>query len=628
MAHIDQQRWNSILNETKIKHPIDKSVQELFELQVEQTPESIAIVFGNEKWTYRQLNDQANKLAHYLHKLGVNSDTLVGLFLHRSVQMVIGLLGVLKAGGAYVPYDLTYPQERLDTMFREVSVKILLTQESLTNQLPIHKTRVVFLDKNWSEFSGEDTRNLTGQLGTPENLAYVVFTSGSTGKPKATAVSHIGWSNLLNWFSQEFQIGLRDKVLVVSSFSFDITQRSLLMPLVNGAELHLLASNYFEPDLILNTIEASQITLLNCAPSPFYTLTESQSHQKLNKLRSLKKVFLGGEPISASRLQNCLSCESFTAEFVNVYGVAECSDVSTFYRLHDFERYAVSSVPLGKPIFNTKVYVVDEQFNLVPNGQIGELCIGGDGVGMGYLNDQVLTSEKFIPDPFNPQLKAKLYKTGDLVRYLSDRNLEFIGRLDHQVKIRGMRIELGEIETSLRQHTSVQEAVVLVKETSSEDKRLVAFILPSVSQGCGDEQTNKTIEEKLRQHLNNKIPQYMIPNKFVFLKKMPLNPNGKLDRNALQNILIFAEESNSEKPKTAIEIAIAAFFAEALNADKVSFNEDFFDMGGHSLLATQVLLRIKEAFGVDLDSSVFSSPKGTSVASLAEIVMEARRQLE
>lgn len=628
MAHIDQQRWNSILNETKIKHPIDKSVQELFELQVEQTPESIAIVFGNEKWTYRQLNDQANKLAHYLHKLGVNADTLVGLFLHRSVQMVIGLLGVLKAGGAYVPYDPTYPQERLDTMFREVSVKILLTQESLTNQLPIHKTRVVFLDKNWSEFSGEDTRNLTGQLGTPENLAYVVFTSGSTGKPKATAVSHIGWSNLLNWFSQEFQIGLRDKVLVVSSFSFDITQRSLLMPLVNGAELHLLASNYFEPDLILNTIEASQITLLNCAPSPFYTLTESQSHQKLNQLRSLKKVFLGGEPISASRLQNCLSCESFTAEFVNVYGVAECSDVSTFYRLHDFERYAVSSVPLGKPIFNTKVYVVDEQFNLVPNGQIGELCIGGDGVGMGYLNDQVLTSEKFIPDPFNPQLKAKLYKTGDLVRYLSDRNLEFIGRLDHQVKIRGMRIELGEIETSLRQHTSVQEAVVLVKETSSEDKRLVAFILPSVSQGCGDEQTNKTIEEKLRQHLNNKIPQYMIPNKFVFLKKMPLNPNGKLDRKALQNILIFAEESNSEKPKTAIEIAIAAFFAEALNADKVSFNEDFFDMGGHSLLATQVLLRIKEAFGVDLDSSVFSSPKGTSVASLAEIVMEARRQLE
>ena len=272
--------------------------------------------------------------------------------------------------------------------------------------------------------------------------------------------------------------------------------------------------------------------------------------------------------------------------------------------------------------------MVDEQFNLVPNGQIGELCIGGDGVGMGYLNDQVLTSEKFIPDPFNPQLKAKLYKTGDLVRYLSDRNLEFIGRLDHQVKIRGMRIELGEIETSLRQHTSVQEAVVLVKETSSEDKRLVAFILPSVSQGCGDEQTNKTIEEKLRQHLNNKIPQYMIPNKFVFLKKMPLNPNGKLDRNALQNILIFAEESNSEKPKTTIEIAIAAFFAEALNADKVSFNEDFFDMGGHSLLATQVLLRIKEAFGVDLDSSVFSSPKGTSVASLAEIVMEARRQLE
>lgn len=643
MAHIDPQKWSSMmsdssnalsshehyqllakLNDTEAEYPSDKCIQELFESQVEHAPESTAVVFGNERWTYRQLNEQANKLAHYLQKIGVRSDMPVGLFINRSVQMVIGLLGILKAGGAYVPYDPAYPKDRLNTMFQEVPVKILLTRESLANQLSAHGATVVYLDKKWAEIAGEDTRNPTGKITTPENLAYVVFTSGSTGKPKAVAVSHIGWSNLLNWFTQEFQIGRHDKVLVISSFSFDITQRSLMMPLVSGGELHILASDYFDQDLIMETIGTSQITLLNCAPSSFYALTETQDHEALKQLRSLRKVFLGGEAISASRLQNCVSCKYFTAEFVNVYGVAECSDVSTFYPLHDFDRYASSSVPIGKPIFNTKVYVVDDSLTLVPFGDVGELYVAGDGIGKGYLNDLALTEEKFIPDLFSSKRKAQLYKTGDLVRYRPDGNLEFCGRLDHQVKVRGLRIELGEIETSLRQHAEVREAAVLVEEPSLGDQRLVAYIVRSESRASRDEWDNRIID-RLRQHLISKIPQYMVPNKFVFIKDMPLNPNGKVDRRILQSISKPTEKSIDEKPRTSLEIAIAAFFAEALNVDKVSFDEDFFDLGGHSLLAAQVLVRIKQAFGVHFDLSVFSSAEGTSVASLAKLVAEVRR---
>lgn len=642
MAHVDQQKWRSMMNDssntlsshehyqllaklntTEAEYASDKCVHELFELQVERAPEATAVVFGNEQWTYRQLNEQANKLARYLRQIGVSLDMPVGLFINRSVQMVIGLLGILKAGGAYVPYDPTYPKARLATMFQEVPISILLTQESLINHLPEHKAKIVCLDTDQEQFTRGTPENLTGNNPTPENLAYVVFTSGSTGKPKATAVFNRGWNNLLNWFSQEFQISHHDKVLIMSSFSFDITQRSLMMPLVNGGELHLLASNYFDPTLVLDTISTSQITLLNCAPSPFYSLTETQDHETLKQLSSLREIFLGGEAISASRLHNCVSCEYFTAEFVNVYGVSECSDVSIFYRLHDFERYALSSVPIGKPIFNTKVYVVDDNLTPVPLGEVGELCVAGDGVGKGYLNDQALTQRKFIPNPFSSKPNAKLYKTGDLVRYRPDGNLEFIGRLDHQVKIRGLRIELGEIETSLRQHAEVQEAVVLVEEPSPGDQRLVAYLMPSESRAGADKWDNGIVD-RLRQHLNSKIPQYMVPNKFVLLNDMPLNPNGKVDRTALQSTLTPTETKIPEKPRTPIAIAIAAFFAEALRVEKVDLDEDFFELGGHSLLAAQVLLQIKEAFGVHFDLAAFSSAERTSAASLAERVAEAR----
>ncbi|RAM51474.1 MAG: non-ribosomal peptide synthetase [Hapalosiphonaceae cyanobacterium JJU2] len=614
------------LNNTETEYP-NKCVHELFESQVERTPDSIAIVFGNEKLTYRQLNERANQLAHFLKQIGVSSDIPVGLFINRSVEMVIGLLGILKSGAAYLPYDPTYPNDRLAQMFKEVPVSVLLTQERLVNQLPDCDAKIICLDASWEQFAGECNENLTDNDTTPDNLAYAVFTSGSTGKPKATAVYHRGWNNLLNWFVQEFQINSDDKVLVISSFSFDITQRSIMMPLVCGGELHILASDYFDQTLTLESICRSQITLLNCAPSSFYALVEMHNNKTFKQLMSLRKVFLGGEPISASRLENCISCEFFNAEFINVYGVAECSDVSTFYRLSNFQEYISSSVPIGKPIFNTKIYLIDENLNPVPFGEIGELCIAGDGIGQGYINDPILTKKKFVFGQFNSNSNVQIYKTGDLARYRSDGNLEYSGRLDHQVKIRGQRIELGEIETSLRQHTEVKEAVVIVEEIVPGDQRLIAYIVRGNLLANTEDSDDKFIDI-LRKHLIDKIPHYMIPNEFIFISKMPLNPNGKIDRKTLKSFKDTTnkndEQNTNEKPKTSFEIAIAAFFREALKLNEIDFEEDFFKMGGHSLLAAQILLRIREAFGVNFSLSVFLSSEKITIKSLANLVMEAK----
>ncbi|MUH00711.1 amino acid adenylation domain-containing protein [Scytonema sp. UIC 10036] len=617
------------LNHTETEYP-NKCVHELFELQVERTPDSTAIVFGNERLTYRQLNEQANKLAHFLKQIGVSSDIPVGLFINRSVQMVIGLLGILKSGGAYLPYDPTYPNDRLAQMFKEVPVSVLLTEKRLINQLPDCHAKIICLDASCEQFAGECSENLTDTHATLDSLAYAVFTSGSTGKPKATAVYHRGWTNLLNWFVQEFKINPNDKVLVISSFSFDITQRSIMMPLVCGGELHILASDYFDQTLTLETICSSQITLLNCAPSSFYALVEMQNHEIFKQLMSLRKVFLGGEPISASRLENCVSCDFFNAEFINVYGVAECSDVSTFYRLYDFEQYISSSVPIGKPIFNTKIYLVDENLNLVPFGDIGELCIAGDGIGRGYLNDPISTEEKFVFEQFNSNSNVRLYKTGDLARYRSDGNLEYSGRLDYQVKIRGQRIELGEIETSLRQHPEVKEAVVIVEEITSGDQRLVAYIVCiNLLAIANTEDSNNRLIDSLRNHLIGKMPHYMVPNEFIFLREMPLNPNGKIDRKSLLNSKKTANKNTdkfAENTKTSFEVVIAGFFIEALKLTEIDFEEDFFKMGGHSLLAAQILLRMRETFDVNFDLSVFLSSKKTSVKSLANLVMEFKRR--
>ncbi len=604
--------WNS----TRADYPSDKCMHELFEQRVSETPDAIALVCGSKQLTYQELNQKANQLANYLRKLGAGPDVLVGICMYRSLEMIIGILGTLKAGAAYVPLDPAYPQKRLAAMMEDVDLRVLLTTQEMLAVLPENKVKQVCLDSDWPQIAGESQDNLP-RVASVRNLCYVIFTSGSTGKAKAAAVFHGGWTNLMHWFVTEFNIRPEDKVLVISSFSFDITQRSIVMPLIRGAQLHLLASNYYDPALILQTIAGQSITRMNCAPSTFYPLVEN-AKDSFKKLHSLRTLFLGGEAISASRIREWAESSECAAEIANVYGAAECSDVSSFYILKEYERYVEGSVPIGKPIFNTQVYLLDESLNPVAFGHPGEICIAGDGVGCGYINDSALTEQKFVANPFG---SGRLYRTGDLGRFSSDWNLEFIGRVDHQVKLRGFRIDLGDIESNLRQHREVKEAVVLSKTFSDQDQRLVAFVVPRHRGGSRDQTGSQ-----LRSFLKERLPEYMVPNDVVTLEEMPLSPNGKTDRNALlsMDILALGTKAGPEEPRTPEERELAAIFANVLKLERVGIVDNFFDLGGHSYLVTETLGRIADHFHVNLSIFDFlANPKVTDLLKRIEEVQQA-----
>ncbi len=460
-------------------HAVDLYIHEQFEQRVAATPNAVALVSGSTKHTYSELNGKANQLANYLIKRGVKANSRVGICMDGSCEMVIAVLAILKAGGAYVPFDSSYPKARLAVMLQEIKLKHLLTMNALLEILPEDDSSVITLDGDKEQIERESSDNPQQDV-APSDLAYIIFTSGSTGKSKAAAVHHRGWRNLLNWFTRQFEITSQDKVLLVSSFSFDLTQRALVMPLISGGELHLLAANHFNPELALITIDAQKITLMNCAPSPFYTLVENQSADVRRKLNSLRIVFLGGEAISGARLKDWVDSGTCKTELVNVYGIAECSDVSTYYRLHDYNRYVSGSVPIGIPIDNTRVYVMDSEMNRVTDGDTGELCIAGDGVGKGYVNDPELTKKKFVRIRLGRKSEL-LYRTGDLGRLGKDGNFEYVGRVDYQVKVHGVRAELEEIENVLQQHSKIQEAIVLVKEVELGDQRIFAYVIPKES---------------------------------------------------------------------------------------------------------------------------------------------------
>jgi amino acid adenylation domain-containing protein len=606
--------WNS----TQADYPRDKCMHELFEQRVSETPNAIAVVCGSQQLTYHEVNRKANQLANYLRKLGAGPDSLIGVCMYRSLEMIIGILGTLKAGAAYVPLDPAYPQKRLASMMEDVDLRVLLTTHDMLAVLPENKVRNVCLDSDWSQIAGENGDNLPA-VASVKNLCYVIFTSGSTGKAKAAAVFHGGWTNLMHWFVTEFNVTSADKVLVISSFSFDITQRSIVMPLIVGGQLHLLASKLYDPALILQTIAGKGITRMNCAPSTFYPLVENL--KEASKLRSLRTLFLGGEAISASRIKEWAESRECSTEVANVYGAAECSDVSTFYVLRNYGKYMETSVPIGKPIFNTQVYLLDESLNPVAFGLPGEICIAGDGVGYGYINDSTLTEQKFIVNPFSAAASTRLYRTGDLGRFSSDGNLEFIGRVDHQVKLRGFRIDLGDIESNLRQHREVKEAVVLSKNFSDQDQRLVAFVVPRHHGGSRDQTGSQ-----LRSFLKERLPEYMVPNDVVLIEEMPLNPNGKIDRNVLlgMNILSLGTKAGPEEPRTPDERELATIFANVLKLERVGIIDNFFDLGGHSYLVTETLGRVADHFHVSL--SIFDFLANPRVTDLLKRIEEVRQE--
>ncbi|MBB3105495.1 amino acid adenylation domain-containing protein, partial [Azomonas macrocytogenes] len=525
-----------------------------------------AVVFGEQHLSYDQLNRQANRLAHKLREQGVGPDVLVGIAVERSLEMIVGLLAILKAGGAYVPLDPAYPKDRLAYMIEDSGIGLLLTQSPLLERLSIPgSVHSLCLDRMDEELSAYPDSNLEN-LAQPENLAYVIYTSGSTGQPKGTALRHNSFVNLLHWFQQRCELTAQDKVLLISSYSFDLTQKNLHGILCAGGQLHIPAGTTgYDPDAYRQQIAEHGITLINCAPSAFYPLLQGGHYAGL---ASLRHVLLGGEPISLAELSDWLSApQSETVRLHNTYGPTECTDVVVAHTLENLTAYAGHSMPTGRPLPGVQTYILDNGGYPVAPGVIGELHIGGFCVGEGYWHKAGLTAERFIPDPFDDQ-GGRLYRTGDLARYRADGVIEYMGRIDHQVKIRGFRIELGEIEARLQQHLAVREAVVIDIDGSS-GKQLAGYLVPSDPSVLASEERQLALRSELKEHLKTTLPDYMVPAHLILLERMSLTPNGKLDRKALPRPDISLLQQEYVAPQSELEQQLAGIWAQVLKVERV-----------------------------------------------------------
>jgi amino acid adenylation domain-containing protein/non-ribosomal peptide synthase protein (TIGR01720 family) len=583
-------QWNDTRKESSW---LGQCVHQLFEEQVRKTPDQIAVVAGAEQLTYRELNARANCLAHYLLRNGVKTESRVCICLEPGVEMIVAALGVLKAGAAYVPLDPAYPKSRLAFILNDCGARVLLTESRLLDgRLHHDAVCAVCLDSERAEIRRESPADPAVKV-SGDNLLDVIYTSGSSGRPKGAGVTQAGFVNLVNWFVSEFGLTERERVLIISSFSFDLTQKDIFAPLVIGGQVHFPASVFYDPSEILETISKDRITLLNCTPSAFYTLIDAAG-PRFEKLASLKYVFLGGEPINLSRLRDCRSTAHFNAEIVNTYGPTECTDTCSSFRLIDLEN-STSAPPIGKPNDNAELLILDEHLNLVPQGVAGELCIGGIGVGRGYLNDSSLTAERFVPHPYSSSPGARLYRTGDLTRHLPDGNIEFLGRLDHQVKVAGYRIELGEVETVMVQHQGVKECIVVVRPDTHGEARLVAYVVL--------EQNAQTLDTTMiRRHLADSLPAHMIPTVFVSLEQLPLTPGGKLDRRALPAPVTASIGTGRDyvAPRTPVEEALAGIWRDVLEVERVGIHDNFLDLGGHSILAIRCLSAMRQLFRMEI----------------------------
>src|SRR5258706_5917242 len=599
-------------NDTSREYPSDRCIHELFEEQVERTPDAPAVVFDEQQLTYRELNNQANRLAHYLQNNGVGVESLVGICLERSIDLIVGLLGILKAGGAYVPLDPSYPKERLAFMLRDSAAQVLITEHALVDQFPDCGAKMIFLDRYSAKIGEESDRNGAGHA-TPDSLAYVIYTSGSTGEPKGVAVSQRAINRLvIN--SDYLQITSADVMAQGSNVSFDAATFEIWGALLNGARLVSIAKDtLLSPPALFSAIERHGITTLFLT-TPLFNQMVEQIPSALGKLRNL---LFGGEAADPRRVDGLLR-NGPPVRLLHVYGPTETTTFASWHLVYSVSEDA-TSIPIGKPIVNTEIYILDSHLDPVPIGVAGELHIGGVGLARGYLNRPELTSEKFIDHSFNGEPTRRLYKTGDLARYLPDGNIEFIGRIDNQVKIRGFRIELGEVEATLGRHLAIREAVVLAREDSPGDRRLVAYVVAAPD--CAP-----SINE-LRDLLQQKLPEYMVPSAFVILKELPLNPNGKLDRKALPapDQSRFEMDENYFVPRTPVEEILATIWAGILMLDKVGIHDNFFQLGGHSLLATQVISRVNDTFAIGLPlRRLFETPTIAGLAASIDASLTAK----
>ncbi|MFN4877800.1 MAG: amino acid adenylation domain-containing protein, partial [Aphanizomenon sp.] len=628
ISAFEQQQILEKWNNTQQDYPESFCIHELLTQQVIKTPDAIAVKFGNQQLTYTQLNQKANQLANYLQNCGVTSEVLVGLYLERSLDILIAILAILKAGGAYLPLDPKYPQTRLTDILNDSQVSIILTQEklltSLSSPLPRGETpltpyqgKIILLDTDLTIISQQNIETPISAI-KPDNLAYVIYTSGSTGKPKGVMITHQNIVNHATSIIDKYQINSHDRILQFTTFIFDVAAEEIFPAWLSGATLIICPQ-----EMVTNLIEFSQflaqesLTVVNL-PTPYWQEWVLEIDRKVSQIPdSLRLVITGSDQVLPEKLalwQKLVTEKRQNIQWINAYGLTETTITSTVYQLPvNYQLNTTHSVPIGRPIANTEIYILDQNLQPVPIGIPGELHIGGAGLARGYLNRKQLTNEKFISNPISSSKSSRLYKTGDLARYLPDGNIEFLGRIDYQVKIRGFRIELGEIEAVLAQHPLVKSSAVIVREIQPGNKQLVAYVVT---------EDHSNIQQDLRSFLKQNLPDYMLPAFFVRLAELPLTPTGKINRRALSALMLeLNHEIDYILPRNPLEQKLAEIWCQVLGLEKVSVEENFFNLGGHSLATIQIISRIRETLKIDLPLQyLFTEP---TIAGLTKIINQS-----
>lgn len=599
-------------NDTTVDYAKDKFIHSMFEDQAKLTPEAVALICGDERISYAELNTRANQLASYLREIGIGRGSIVGICLERSVNMIVGLIGILKAGAAYLPLDPEYPMERIAFMFTDAKASALLTEEKFAERIFDHDAKVIYLDSDWPAIAECDERNLPNEV-LPEDLAYVIYTSGSTGNPKGCQLEHRNFSNYLRWaINYYFEHEHAGNFALYSPVSFDFTITNIFCPLLRGKslfiydqsqEIHQILEHAFGPQTVIDTMKLT--------PSHIRLLEDIDVHNT-----NIRKVIAGGEELRLSHIQT-LKRINPAMHIYNEYGPTEATVGCIVKQVESND----NQVTIGRPIYNTRLYILDSNLEPSPIGVPGELYISGAGLARGYINRPEITAERFIPDPFGNELGGRLYRSGDLCRYLPDGDIVFIDRIDSQVKVRGFRIELGEIESMMMNHPQVKEAAVVAQEGEKGEKRLVAYAVT---------ETGEVIDSgEMRKYLKQMLPDYMIPSAYVFKEEMPLNSNGKIDRRALMEEEQKGLEAKAtyQEPRTYIEETLAGMWKEVLGIERVGIKDNFFEVGGHSLMAAQIMARVKRNFGVEIPLRLmFDEP---TIERLAISIVETQtEQLE
>lgn len=601
-------QWNTAGGED----PSQRCMHELFEKQVEHTPDGVAVVYQHEQLTYRELNQRADQLACYLQTCGIGPDCIIGLYVRRSLEMAVGMLAVLKAGGAYLPLDPAYPAERVAYMLQNAQVDIVLTQQRVYSSLPQHPCQVICIDSAWETIASSSHSSAPqASAVTPQNVAYVIYTSGSTGQPKGVQIEHHAIANHSLEVAHAYGLQPGDRVLQFASISFDTAVEELFPPWISGATVVLKVDQQLDTlSAFLDRIEQEQITVLDI-PTAYWHEWVAQFPRSSGLLPSaLRLVIVGGEAVLSQHLATWQKQIGQRVRWMNAYGPTETTITATLYEpaaTHNSLRSPF--VPIGRPLANTPVYILDRYMQPVPVGIAGELYIGGKRLARGYLHQPDLTSERFVSNPFSSSADARLYKTGDLVRYQSDGTIDYLGRIDQQVKIRGFRIELGEIEAALIRHPAIKECAVVVREDIRGEKFLVAYVVSQNNLFPG-------IRE-MRSYLKNSLPEYMIPAMYMPLERIPLTPNSKIDYRALPAPSQMFPEIVA--PRNAVEEILCDIWADVLPVKQVGIRDDFLEIGGQSLLATRIAARIREIFHVEI--SPLALFEQSTIAELAHLVV-------